>query len=153
MFERILKEEARARFCRRGNRYFRAAYAVSFLVLISSLWCYSADMVLIRSAGAASSEQRELELATQFYGVNLKIVTVRSGDNALKLLDPLQLDQTMAVAIEADALATVNKKAILHSLHQKRGGDVPLLILGVGPGRIPGSLAPGLAVRLSGRNV
>ncbi len=137
MFERILKEEARARFCRRGNRYFRAAYAVSFLVLISSLWCYSADMVLIRSAGAASSEQRELELATQFYGVNLKIVTVRSGDNALKLLDPLQLDQTMAVAIEADALATVNKKAILHSLHQKRGGDVPLLILGVGPGTDP----------------
>ena len=90
-------------------------------------------MILIRSAGAESSEQRELELATQFYGLNLKIVTVRSGNNALKPLDPLQLDQTMAVAIEADALATINKKAILHSLHRKRGRDVPLLILGVGP--------------------
>ncbi len=132
-FERSLEEDAPALFCRRGHHYFRTAFAVSFLVLISSSLCYSADMVLIRSAGTASSEQHALELATQFYGLNLKIVTVRSGNNALNLLAPVQLDQTVAVAIDANALATVNRKAILQSLHRKRGGCVPLLILGVAP--------------------
>jgi hypothetical protein len=131
MFGRSLKEDAPARLRRGGNHRFRNAYAISLLVLISSLWCYSADMVLIRPSGASSSEQHELELATKFYGLNLKIVTVRNGDDALKLLDPAQLDETVAVAIEANALATVDQKAVLHTLHRKLGGGVPLLILGV----------------------
>ena len=131
MFGSSLKKDGPSRFSRRGNHHFRTAYGVSLLVLISSLWCYSADVVLIRCSGASSSEQHELELATQFYGLNLKIVTVRKGDNALKLLDPAQLDETVAVAIEGNALARVNRKAVLHILRRKLGGRVPLLILGV----------------------
>ena len=131
MFERSLKEDAPARFCRRGSHHLRTAYAVFSLVLISSLWCYSADMVLIRCSGASSSEQHELELATQFYGLNLRIVTLCDANNAHKLLDPAQLDQAVAIAIEANALATVNQKAVLHTLRRKVGGAVPVLILGV----------------------
>jgi len=131
MFERSLKEDAPARFCRGGSHHLRTAYAVFSLVLISSLWCYSADMVLIRCSGASSSEQHELELATQFYGLNLRIVTLCDANNAHKLLDPAQLDQAVAIAIEANALATVNQKAVLHPLRRKVGGAVPVLILGV----------------------
>src|ERR1700722_5941676 len=131
MFERSLKEDAPARFCRGGSHHLRTAYAVFSLVLISSLWCYSADMVLIRCSGASSSEQHELELATQFYGLNLRIVTLCDANNAHKLLDPAQLDQAVAIAIEANALATVNQKAVLHTLRRKVGGAVPVLILGV----------------------
>src|ERR1700685_549502 len=60
---------------RTATHSVRAASVVFFLILVSSFWCYAADVVLIRSAGGASPEQRELELATQFYGVNLKVIT------------------------------------------------------------------------------
>jgi hypothetical protein len=140
MFERSLREDAPARFCRRGSHHLRTAYAVFSLVLISSLWCYSADMVLIRCSGASSSEQHELELATQFYGLNLRIVTLCGANNAHKLLDPAQLDQAVAIAIEANALSTVNQKVVLHTLRRKVGGGVPLLILGVAADTDPGLL-------------
>jgi len=110
----------------------RAACIVFVLILTSSLWCYSADVVLIRSAGSASSEQRELELATQFYGVNLTVVTA-SDDNVASALRAVRQNATLAVAIEANALAHVNQEALLRALHRDPRGSVPLLVLGVTP--------------------
>jgi hypothetical protein len=109
-----------------------ASCAVLFLILMSSLWCFSADVVLIRSAGSASSEQRELELATQFYGVNLTVVTA-SGNNAGSALRAVRQNATLAVAIEANALALVNQEALLRALHREPRGSVPLLVLGIAP--------------------
>jgi hypothetical protein len=117
---------------RMANRGVRAASAVLFLILMSSLWCHSADVVLIRSAGGASSEQRELELATQFYGVNLTVVTA-SDNNAGSSLRAVRQNATLAVAIEANALALVNQEALLRALHREHRGSVPLLVLGVTP--------------------
>jgi hypothetical protein len=100
---------------------------------MSSLWCYSADVVLIRSTdGGPSPEQHELELATQFYGLNLAVVAA-SGKNAARALDLVQQNATIAVAIEADVLAAVNQNALLRALHRSFGVGVPLLILGVTP--------------------
>ena len=113
-----------------ANRGVRAACAVLFLILVSSLSCHSADVVLIRSTGSASSEQRELELATQFYGVNLTVVNA-SDNNAGSALRAVRQNATLAVAIEANALALVNKKGLLRAMHRESRGSVPLLILGV----------------------
>lgn len=112
------------------NRPFRAACAVSFVMLVSSLWCYSADIVLIRSAGEPSAEQHDLELSTQFYGLNLTVV-IASVHNGSSTLSAVQQNDTLAVAIEANALASVSQKALLRALHRRSGGSVPLLILGV----------------------
>jgi hypothetical protein len=118
-----------------NSRWVRSAIGVTcqilVLMFISSLWCYSADVVLIRSAGDVPSEQRELEIATQFYGVDLSVITV--GANADRLLTSIRQSGTVAVAIEADALAAVDQKALLRSLYRKGGSNIPLLILGVTP--------------------
>ncbi len=109
-----------------------AAYATLFFMAMSSAWCYASDVVLIRSAGRPSPEQHELELATQFYGVGLDVVSV-DADHAAPLFESLERTSTLAVAIEADALAAVDKDRLLQSLHRRSGGNVPVLILGVTP--------------------
>ena len=99
---------------------------------MSSVWCHSADVVFIRSAGAPSSEQHDIELATQFYGLNLKVETA-SG----KITDPVpvtvQQNDTLGVAIEATPWPLVSQPALLRALGRKSGTAVPLLILGVAP--------------------
>ena len=74
-------------------------------MVMSSLWCYASDVVLIRLPGRPSPEQHELELATQFYGLGLDVVIV-DANHAASVLEPVERRSTLAVAIEADALAT-----------------------------------------------
>lgn len=105
-------------------------WALFLMVLISPVWCYSADLLFIRSAGAPSSEQQDLEVATQFYGLNLRVITAgsRIDDRGLISLPP---NDTVGVVIEANALSAVNHKALLSSLRGKLGASIPLLIVGV----------------------
>jgi hypothetical protein len=111
----------------RLNRRVRATCAALFLILMSSLCGYAADVLFIRSTPSVSSEQRQLEIATQFYGVNLKVVN--AGDNNfVASLRALPQSAALGVAIQADALASVNQKELLGALWRSKA---PLLILGV----------------------
>ena len=112
------------------NRHRRSVWTILFLTLTLSLRCYSSEVVLFRSGGSPSREQRELELATQFYGLNLKIVTA-GANHTVFTPGTLRPETTVAVAIEADALAKVDQKALLRALRRGPEGSVPLLILGV----------------------
>lgn len=104
-------------------------WALFLVLLISPVWCYSADLLFIRAAEAPSSEQHDLEVATQFYGLNLRVITAGSkiADRSLISLQP---NETVGVVIEANAFSGANHKALLNSL---RGtlASIPLLILGV----------------------
>ena len=91
------------------------AHATFFFCSSSSLLCYSADMVLIRSAGETPSEQHELEIASQFYGLDLKVVT--AGESPDQILASIRRGGTVGVAIEASALANLDQKALLRALH------------------------------------
>jgi hypothetical protein len=135
-----LREALPKRVQRVANRRVRTLCAVLFLILISSLWCYSTDVVFIRSGGSAPAEQHELELATQFYGVNLNVVTA-SKNNAGSALRAARQSTTLAVAIEADALAFVNQEALLRAMRREPQGNVPLLVLGVTSETGPGVLS------------
>ncbi len=134
--EAVLREAVPERVDRTPNRGVRVACAVSVLILMSSLCCYAADVLLIRSVRTASPEQRELELATQFYGVNLKVVTVGDSDFG-SALRAVRQNTTLGVAIQADALASVNRDELLGALR----GSLPLLILGVTPETQPALLS------------
>ena len=116
----------------------RSTCYVLFLVFSSSLFCYSADMVLIRSAGEMPSEQHELEIASQFYGLDLTVVT--AGEPADQILASVRRSATVAVVIEADTLASLDQKELLRALHRTGGSNVPLLILGITPETNPGLL-------------
>ena len=107
----------------------RAARTLLLVILSSYAWCQSADVVLVRAGGTLSTEDRELELAARFYGLSLQVVTLSA--NFSQRSRALELNANLAVAIEANALSLVNQKALLRTLSRRRGGSVPLLILGV----------------------
>ena len=110
----------------------RVACAVVF-ALASAMWCHAADVVFVRSETSPSQEQRELETAASFYGLDLTYVTVgvRFSDRALGLT--VQQDSTMAVVVEARALSSLNQESLLRALRRKSGQGVPLLIVGITP--------------------
>src|ERR1700678_1165842 len=125
---RITQTDGYSRLKSMATRARWAAYAVLLAILTSCAWCQSAEFVLVRTAGMSSNEQRELELATQFYGVNLKVVTAGDSDSG-SALRAVRQNTTIGVAIQADALAGVSQDELLRALR----GSVPLLIFGVTP--------------------
>lgn len=121
-----------AGFCRIAKQRLRAACVGFFLTLLSSIHCFCADLVLIRSSDVSSPEQHELEVACEFYGLNLTVVTARKNNTAL-VPNAIQEGVTMGVAIEADALAHVSRQVLMRALRRGRASSVPLLVLGITP--------------------
>jgi hypothetical protein len=115
-------------------------WAVLFLALISASCCYSADVVFVRSPGGATAEQEQLEIATNFYGLNLKVMVASSANDDLALRSAVEREETVGVVIAADALANVSKNALLQALHERKGSSAYVLILGVAPGVDPSLL-------------
>jgi len=102
-------------------------------VLISASCCYSADVLFIRSPGGSSANQEQLEIATDFYGLDLKVMMTSSAHDDLALSKAVEREETVGVVIAANALAGVNESALLRALHRRGGDSAPLLILGVVP--------------------
>lgn len=88
-------------------------------------------MVFIRSTQDSSAVQEELETAANFYGVNLRTLTV-GLDGELALSKVASRETTFGVIIAADALAGVSKKGLLQALNGL-GNAAPLFIMGVTP--------------------
>src|ERR1700681_884211 len=118
----------------------RLTWAVFLLVLLPASCCYSADVVFVRSPGGSSAEQQQLETAANFYGLNLKVLVAGSADDNLALGRAVEREQTVGVAIAANALAAVNRDALLEALHKRRGNSPPVFILGLAPGMDPNLL-------------
>jgi len=115
----------------------RLTWAVFSLALLSASCCYSADVVFVRLPGGASTEQEQLQTAANFYGLNLKVIKAGSADNDLKVSSAVEREETVGVAIAANALAAISKDALLRALLRKGGSSAPVLILGVAPGADP----------------
>ena len=111
----------------------RIACLVLLSLPISALCCYSADVVFVRSSEASSAQQRNLEIATDFYGLSLKVITPSVDKDKLALIKAAGQNATLAVVVAADALALVDQKELLRAVDRKPAGSVPLLILGVTP--------------------
>ncbi len=135
-----VKKAGSARTERVAIRFLRIACAVLFSMLLSSLRCDSADILFVRSAGGPPTQQRELEIAASFYGLDLQVVTATAHNDVHVLERAAERNDTLAVAVAANALALVDEKALTRALSRKSGASVPLLILGVTPETDPGLL-------------
>ena len=113
------------------NRILPATYRIILFTLFLCLPCFSADFYLIRSSNQPSAEQRELEVATQFYGINLKLVTATAGTMSV-ITEAAKSNETLAIAIEANSLTDTNRSALFSTLRERKE-RVPLLILVVTP--------------------
>ena len=128
-----LKQAGSTQADRVAIRSLRIACAVLFSILMPSLWCLSADIVFVRSAGGTPTQQEELEIAASFYGLDLQVVTVTAKDDDHILSRAIERKDTLAAVVAADALALVKEEALLRALSRKSRANVPLLILGVTP--------------------
>ena len=115
----------------------RLTGAAFFLALLAASCCYSADVVFVRSPGGSSTEQEQLQTAANFYGLNLNVIMAGSANSDLALSRAAQRDETVGIAIAADALAVVNKDALLQTLLRKGRSSAPVFILGLAPGADP----------------
>lgn len=132
LFKQMIIAAMSIRIHRAFIRFGRVAWPLLCFLVAPSAWAYSADVVLIRSAEVPSAEQDALELATRFYGLDLKTIVVR-GKSETAHLGIVEQRSTVAVAVEANALAEINQNALLKALHRSSGDVVPLLIMGVTP--------------------
>jgi hypothetical protein len=109
--------------------------------LLLPLTCQAADVVYVRSSAGPSLGEQQLEVATQFYGVDLKVVNAggtREDDRTLGAA--AERSETVAVVIAAEALPKVNKTLLLRALRRGPAESVPLLILGLTPDTDPTAL-------------
>jgi hypothetical protein len=114
-------------------RFIGVVCAVCFAVLLFVGRCYSASVVFVAADGQGSDGRHELELASRFYGLDLNSITLGSADDEQVLRRVVEGDNTVAVAIAANALPLVDEKKLLQALNRRHGGNIPLFILGVTP--------------------
>jgi hypothetical protein len=134
IYYKRLKEMVSAHFGKIAIGPLRVVCAVFFLVLISTSCCFAAaEIVFVHSLGGSSTEQEQLQIATDFYGLNLNIIQVAPANDGIALSRAVEREETVGVVIAANALGVVNLNALLRALHGRGGSSVPLLILGVAP--------------------
>ena len=89
------------------------------------------QVVFLKRAGEKTVAQEQLELATRFYGLGLRSITVQSNSDVLSALDQLRKPETLAVVAEASVVQGVQSTQILSALHRPGNGNVPLLIVDI----------------------
>jgi hypothetical protein len=77
-----------------------------------------------------SAAGQQLKSALNFYGLQETVIPV-SGSGSSSLAQAVQRSQTIAVAISADALQSVNKTRFLSALDRRPGSKLPVLIFGI----------------------
>jgi hypothetical protein len=108
---------------------------ILFATLLLPTWGCAADVIFIRSASGSSTEQQVLQVATEYYGVNLKVLP--SGSTAADetaLRDAIEQNNALAIVIAANALPNLNKGKVFRALSARPAGTLPLLVMGVTPG-------------------
>ena len=109
------------------------AIAVTFSLLMPTASNCGTDLVFISGPKVSTLQQAHLKTATEFYGVNLKVIVANSARDSLEISNVVQRKETVGVAVAADALATLNQDVLFRALRHGRAGNIPLFILGVGP--------------------
>lgn len=121
------------------HRPLAAGFAIVLWSLFSGPWSSATDFVLIHSSKDILPEQEQIQTAVDFYGLNLRVVSANPRDNR-EIAKVVQRNETVGVAVAADALGALNQGSLFRSLSRAGGKSIPLLIFGVGPDTDPGSL-------------
>jgi len=123
-----------------GMRYLDIVIAVASLQCVALQCGVAAEVVLVRTA-ESDPQTRQLAIAAQFYGLNLvEAVPSGSANEDRAILHAIGREGTVAVAIAANALGAIDRKFLLGGIAARRGGSVPVLILGVTPRTDPAQL-------------
>jgi hypothetical protein len=98
--------------------------------LVVSLHVLAADIVYIDGSTEQSYTRRQMETAASFYGLEMSVAILTSSRDASAALESIRNPKTVAIVINADVLAILNKEQVFASM-QKRERAIPLLIAGI----------------------
>ena len=113
-------------------RFVGILWAVCCSLMVSAASSDATDLVFIHSPKRSVAEQERLKRATDFYGLNLKVVAADSPIDDREISKAVQGKENVGVAITADALAFVNRNSLRRALRRGQGESIPLLIMGIG---------------------
>jgi len=89
------------------------------------------QVVFLKRAGEKTVAQEQLELATRFYGLGLRSISVQSNSDVLSALDQLRKPETPGCCCRSSVVQDVQSTQILSALHRPGNGNVPLLIVDI----------------------
>lgn len=119
-----------------ATRFLGSACAVLFSLMSVSA-SRAADFVFICTPTGSVLELERLKAAADFYGLNLIVAAVNSPGDSSAIERLVRREDTVGVAMAADALGKVNRKTVLRSLGRLRRSNIPLFIAGVAPDMAP----------------
>ncbi len=106
---------------------------LTFLAIVLFLvqHCAAAGVLFIRSGGGLSEEQREIQLAAEFYGVDLRVLPALSREDNSSIQAAAKQKEIVGVAIQAGALPNIDEKLLLRALSRGKSTPIPILIFGI----------------------
>lgn len=124
--------DAKASVHRHGGRSL-ALLLVLMASLILPAVAHGADLIVVRGSAKHKLEEQQLATAAQFYGVNLKWISLTGRDAATEIRSAEQGD-VIALAVEAEALTDLRPETLLPMLKNQSLAALPLLLFGFEPG-------------------
>jgi len=108
-----------------------SAAALFLLLLLAAGGARAGDVVFVPASADDAVAETQVQVATQFYGLNLKVMRLQTPSDVQSVLSALRSSDTLSAVIAADALPSFDRHELLAALHHSKTGNVPLLILGI----------------------
>jgi peptidoglycan/xylan/chitin deacetylase (PgdA/CDA1 family) len=112
------------------NRPISRSFLITLGILICLVSARSATVVYVGSAAANRTTLQQLQIATQFYGLDL--VTIRPDNGEASIVKLIRKPETVAVVVDAHALSALDRQKLLGV--GVPGHSIPMLIAGVQEG-------------------
>src|SRR5271165_499154 len=101
-----------------------------FCFLAAWLNAFAAEVAYVAKTFEQSSTRQQMEIAAKFYGLEADVTVLTGIGDDDAIVKVIRKPKTVAIAIAADALPSLNQKHDLAAI-QKQGRRIPLLIVGI----------------------
>jgi hypothetical protein len=111
----------------------RSIFIAMMLLCFAFVGSTVGQIVLVRSAGESSVIEEELELASRFYGVHLRTITLQTKPDAATVLAGMANQDVSGVVVSWSALPALQRTNVINALQRENHQRIPMLIAGVVP--------------------
>src|ERR1700730_15735821 len=108
----------------------RAILGLHFFFFLPAA-CYSVQVAFIVRRGEVQDWAEKVEVACQFYGLDMQVLTVGDSLGEKTTIATLKNKSTVAAIVSADALSLLDRRLVLSALKRPDRNAVPLMILEV----------------------
>jgi hypothetical protein len=123
---KLVKVASRARL--------RLTLTVSLLFLVCAPVCYCGSVVLLSGWRPHPNEEKQIRDLAEFYGLQVRVVDVRSPRASHETASLLKESRTLALLAPEDAISALDRAEILKATRKPGTRDTPMLVFGLYPG-------------------